>query len=114
VAAAGARTGADAAVGTGSAAAPAVEALVATTSQDPAVGSVNGNHHGGDAAAVLDASPPVYANSDDPDSLATADNGSGAGKPARGRRRRASRPVSKPATETLEPVPPAATEDSAG
>ncbi|KJE25493.1 ribonuclease, Rne/Rng family [Frankia torreyi] len=82
--------------------------------------AVNGNGHVPAGAVAVtaptaplaqtgggDSAPPVYANSDDPDSLATADSGVAAGKPVRSRRRRASRPVSKPA-ESLESVPPSA------
>ncbi|CAI7980276.1 Ribonuclease E [Frankia sp. Hr75.2] len=52
---------------------------------------------------------PVFANTDDPDSvLHSGTNGAGtpadAEKPARARRRRASRPVSKP-TDTAQPIP---------
>ncbi|MCM3926408.1 ribonuclease E/G, partial [Frankia sp. AiPs1] len=93
-------------------------AVADAAAADPIV-AVNGNGHGraGSAAVTAptaalaqsaggDAAPPVYANSDDPDSLATVDSGA-AGKPVRSRRRRASRPVSKPA-ESLESVPPSA------
>ncbi|WP_235608846.1 Rne/Rng family ribonuclease, partial [Frankia casuarinae] len=96
-----------------SAAGPAGGAAAAAAPGLGAAGSPAGsNGHvpaggGSGAGGLEEALPPVYANSDDPDSLATADNAlSTVGKPARGRRRRASRPVSKPA-ESLESVPSA-------
>ncbi|WP_462186102.1 MULTISPECIES: Rne/Rng family ribonuclease [unclassified Frankia] len=93
-----------------SAAGPADVAAAAAAPGPVAAGSPAGSNGqvpvggGSGAGGFEDALPPVYANSDDPDSLATADNAlPTAGKPARSRRRRASRPVSKPA-ESLESV----------
>ncbi|WP_284678492.1 D-inositol-3-phosphate glycosyltransferase [Frankia sp. AgKG'84/4] len=62
--------------------------------------------NGHSSADTGEQATPVYANSDDPDSVAVVVDGAAeAAKPAKGRRRRASRPVSKPSAEApLEPV----------
>lgn len=100
---------------------PSESAVVVVDAASGPIVAVNSNGHvpaavdaGGDAAVTLASTagggamtPPVYANSDAPDSLATVDSGATAGKPVRSRRRRASRPVSKPA-DSLESVPPSA------
>ncbi|MCK9876370.1 Rne/Rng family ribonuclease [Frankia sp. Ag45/Mut15] len=85
---------------------------VGPTGGDPV--TVNGNGHQTTANVTplgADAPPPVYANTDDPDSLAGAEEGPVVDKPAR-RRRRASRPASTPSTEaastSAEPSPVAA------
>lgn len=100
---------------------PSESAVVVVDAASGPIVAVNSNGHvpaaadaGGDATVTLASTagggattPPVYANSDDPDSLATVDSGVTASKPVRSRRRRASRPVSKPA-DSLESVPPSA------
>ncbi len=79
-----------------------VAAASITLSGEPPAAAVN-EHSSADTG---EQAAPVYANSDDPDSVAVvADGATEAAKPAKGRRRRASRPVSKPSAEAaLEPV----------
>ncbi|MCK9920405.1 Rne/Rng family ribonuclease [Frankia sp. AgPm24] len=92
---------------------PPVASDAGPTGGDPV--AVNGNGHQTTASVTplgADAPPPVYANTDDPDSLAGAEEGPAVDKPAR-RRRRASRPASTPSTEaastSAEPSSVAAT-----